>query len=45
MQELILVVDGDGFHRRTAERILKASGYRVGCLSSGEALLAFMKSE
>ncbi|MCR4646794.1 MAG: response regulator [Oscillospiraceae bacterium] len=45
MQELILVVDDDGFHRRTAERILKASGYRVGCLSSGEALLVFMKAE
>ena len=45
MQDLILVVDDDGFHRRTAERILKASGYRVGSLSSGEALLAFMKAQ
>ena len=45
MQNLILVVDDDGFHRRTAERILKASGYQVGSLSSGEAMLAFMNAQ
>ena len=45
MQNLILVVDDDGFHRRTAERILKASGYQVGSLTSGEAMLAFMNAQ